>query len=103
MIKVSGYYPNLEGKMFDMDYYCNKHLALAKELLGDSLKKVDVEQGLAGGAPDSSATYIAVGSLYFESIESFQNAFNPIVEKLMADVPNYTNIDPIIQISEVRL
>ena len=103
MIKVSGYYPNLEGKMFDIDYYCDKHLALAKELLGDSLKKVDVEKGLAGGTPDSPAIYVAVGSLYFESIESFQNAFIPVAEKLMADVPNYTNIEPIIQISEVRL
>ncbi len=45
MIKVSGYYPNLEGKMFDIDYYCDKHLALAKALLGDNLKKVDVEKG----------------------------------------------------------
>lgn len=66
MIKVSGYYPNIEGKTFDMDHYGNKHVPMAKELLGDSLKRITVEKGLAGGAPESPATYIAVGSLYFE-------------------------------------
>ena len=36
MIKVSVYYPNEEGKKFDIDYYTNKHMALVHEKL-DSL------------------------------------------------------------------
>jgi len=103
MIKVSVLYPNGEGKHFDIDYYCNKHLPMAGGLLGDAVKGATVEKGIAGGAPDSQATYAAMGNLYFESMDSFQSSFGPNAEAIMGDIPNYTNIEPIIQISEVIL
>ena len=103
MIKVSILYPNGEGKKFDMDYYCNQHVAMVGGLLGDAVKSATVEKGLGGGAPDSAATFAAMGNLYFESMDSFQNSFGPNAEKIMADLPNFTNIEPIIQISEVMI
>ncbi len=51
LIKVSVVYPNSEGKKFDMDYYCNKHVPMVATLLGDSLKGATVEKGIGGGAP----------------------------------------------------
>jgi uncharacterized protein (TIGR02118 family) len=101
MIKVSVLYPNGEGKNFDMDYYCNKHIPLVGELLGDAVKAATVEKGLGGGEPGSSATYVAMGNLYFDSMDSFQNSFGPHAGKIMGDLPNFTNIEPIVQISEV--
>ena len=71
MIKISAMYPNNEGSKFDMDYYCNNHIPMLKELLGPSLLSMTVEQGLAGVAPGSPAPYIAMGHLFFESLESF--------------------------------
>jgi uncharacterized protein (TIGR02118 family) len=41
--------------------------------------------------------------LYFDSIEAFQNAFGPHAQAIMGDIPNYTDIQPTIQISEVKI
>lgn len=101
MIKVSVLYPNGNDKMFDMDYYCNTHAPLVAGLLGDALKGVTVEKGLGGAATGSSAIYIAMGNMYFNSIEEFEKAFGPNGEKIKADMANFTNSHPIIQISEV--
>jgi len=103
MIKVSVLYPNEEGKNFDMDYYCNQHSRLVGELLGDSVKAATVEKGVGGANPGSPATYAAMGNLYFASMDSFQNSFGPNAEKIMGDLPNFTNIEPVVQISEVML
>ena len=100
-IKVTVMYPNEEGKKFDMDYYENKHIPMVGGLLGDALLNATVEKGIAGGAPGAPALYSATSSLYFNSIEEFQNSFGPNTEAIMADVPNYTDINPVIQISEV--
>ncbi len=102
-IKVSALYPDGEGKTFDMDYYCNKHVPMVAELLGDAMIGTTVEKGIAGGEPDSTATYQAMGNLYFESVEMFQNSFGANADKIMGDIPNYTNIEPVIQISEVMI
>jgi hypothetical protein len=34
-------------------------------------------------------------------VEAFQTAFGPHADEVSADMPNYTNIAPIVQISEV--
>jgi len=48
MIKVSVFYPNEEGKKFDMDYYLNSHIPMVQEKVGAALKGGAVEQGLSG-------------------------------------------------------
>ncbi|MDF2181624.1 EthD family reductase [Neptuniibacter sp. CAU 1671] len=103
MIKVSVLYANEAGKPFDMDYYCNNHMPMVQDRLGPTLKGSAVEGGIAGGEPGSAAPYIAMGHLYFESVEDFQNSFGPHAEEIMGDIPNYTDIQPSIQISEVKL
>jgi len=103
MIKISVFYPNEEGKRFDMEYYCKKHIPMVQRLSGAACKSVAVEQGLGGVTPGSPATYIAMGHLYFDSLEAFQAAFGPHAGEIMGDIPNYTNIEPVIQISEVKM
>jgi uncharacterized protein (TIGR02118 family) len=44
-----------------------------------------------------------MGHLYFDSVESFQKSFAPHAERIMGDLPNYTDSQPLIQISEVKL
>ena len=102
-IKVSVLYPNGDGKSFDMDYYCNKHVPMVAGLLGDAVKGATVEKGLGGGAPNSPAKYAAMGNLYFSSVEDFEKSFGPNTEKIMGDLPNFTNIEPSIQVSEVMI
>ena len=100
-IKVSVLYPSGEGKHFNMKYYASKHVALLGGLLGDAIKGATIEKGLGGAAPGDIAPYEAMGNLYFESMESFQNSFGPNAAEIMGDVPNFTNIKPLVQISEV--
>ena len=103
MIKVSVLYPNGGGKNFNMDYYCNKHVPMVAGLLGDAVKGATVESGLGGGAPGTPATFAAMGNLYFSSLQDFESSFGPNAEAIMSDLPNFTNIEPVIQISEVMI
>jgi len=102
-IKVSVLYPSGDGKTFNMDYYCNKHVPLVAGLLGDAVIGATVENGLGGGEAGSPPSFAAMGNLYFETMESFQSSFGPNAEKIMSDLPNFTNIDPVLQISEVMI
>ncbi len=102
MIRVSVLYPGGEGKTFDHGYYVHKHMALVKEWLGSlGLRRLEVDKGVAGGAPGAPAPYTAVGHLYLDSVADFQSAMKPHGKELFADVPNFTNIQPQVQISEI--
>ena len=103
MIKVSVLYPGGETTKFDMDYYCKSHMPMVQQKLGAACKSMAVEQGLAGGAPGAPPTYAAMGHLYFDSVAAFQTAFGPHAAAIMADIKNYTNVQPVIQISEVKM
>ena len=102
MIKVSVMYPNSEGSTFDITYYLDTHIPMVRQKLGAALKGVAVEQGIGGAEPGSPAPYLALGHLWFESVEAFQTSFGPHAEQFEADIPNYTNTQPTIQISEVK-
>jgi len=103
VIIVSVLYPNGSGSKFDLDYYLQRHMPMVQKRLGAPLKRVAVERGLAGGAPGAPPQFLAAAHLYFDSVEAFQSAFGPHAEPILADVPNYTNTTPVIQISEVSL
>lgn len=102
MIRVSVMYPNNEGAKFDHDYYAKTHVPMVVEKLSPlGLVGGEVNVGLAGGAPGAPAPYVAVGHLTFNSIEEFQSAFGPNAEEIMGDLPNFTDIEPVIQISQI--
>jgi len=100
MITVSVLYPNSDGVKFDMDYYLNKHMALLSQRVGSALKGYVVDKGVTGGAPGSKPTYYVMLHLKFESADAFGKAFGPHAAEIMADIPNYTNVQPVIQISD---
>jgi uncharacterized protein (TIGR02118 family) len=102
MIKVSVFYPNSPGARFDMAYYTTKHMPMVQKKVS-TCKGIAAEQGVGGGAPGSPPTYIAIGHLLFDSVEAFQSGFGPHAPEILADVPNYTNTQPVIQISEITL
>ena len=101
MIKVSVLYPNQAGSSFDIDYYCDKHIPMVREKLGAACKGMAVEYGKGGLPLGSPPTYIAMGHIYSDSAEAFQVAFAPHALEIMGDIPNYTDIAPVMQISEV--
>jgi uncharacterized protein (TIGR02118 family) len=101
MIKVSVMYTNEPDARFDHDYYRDKHMPLIKLRLGDACLFYTVDKGLAGGAPGTPPWYIAMCHIFSESVETFGAAMAPHFAEISADVANYTNLTPIMQISEV--
>jgi uncharacterized protein (TIGR02118 family) len=103
MVTVSVLYPNSEGSTFDMDYYLTKHMPMVRQKLGASLKSVRVDRGLSGPVPGSVPAYSALCHLGFESVQSFEASFSAHAAEILADIPNYTNAQPIVQVGEVKL
>jgi uncharacterized protein (TIGR02118 family) len=103
MIRVSVFYPQTAGTSFDMRYYLEKHMPMVGQKLGAACKGMTVEQGLAGGAPGAPPAFVAIAHLTFDSVDAFQKAFGPHADGIMADIPNYTKIEPIIQVSDVKM
>lgn len=105
MIKISILYPNNKGSSFDLRYYVETHMPMSIELLSahPGFKGVSVEHGLGGGIPGTDAAYVAMCHFLFDSAEDFMAAFTPHAAVLQGDMPNYTDVDPLIQVSEVLI
>jgi uncharacterized protein (TIGR02118 family) len=102
MVRVTVLYPNEAGKRFDHAYYAGKHLPLVMERLnGSGMLRYEVDKGLAGGGPGAPAPFVAACHLYFNAAADFQKGIGAHGTEIMADIPNYTDISPQIQISEI--
>lgn len=101
MIKLTVMYPNSAELKFDNNYYTNQHSQLLKELLGDSILSSNINFGITGGSPEQPAPYVVIANLIFESMESFQQSFGANAATILADLPNFTNVQPQVQVSEV--
>jgi len=102
LFKVAILYPNGEGKTFDMDYYERKHMPMVAGYLGKNLKFYEIDKGIAGRTPTDKVPYLAVGYFYVKDVADYNKAIGQNREAIISDFKNYTNIQPIIQISEVR-
>jgi uncharacterized protein (TIGR02118 family) len=100
-IKVAILYPAGEGKTFDMNYYTSKHFPLLRKLFGDAMTATAIDKGIASSGPGAPAPYVAIGYLYFENIKAFQDGMKAHGKEIRDDIPHYTNIAPVVQISEV--
>jgi uncharacterized protein (TIGR02118 family) len=76
-------------------------MPLVKSRMGEHCKYYTVDKGLAGGAPGRPATYVAMCHIFCDSVEAFQAGFGPHAQEIMADIPKYTDLSPVMQISEV--
>ena len=103
MLRVSALYPHRDGARFDHDYYQKNHLDLVREKMGPHGRgRAEADRGLPG--PDGGPPpFVAAAHLYFEAADAFQKAFATAGEAVMADVPNYTDIEPQVQISEIAV
>jgi uncharacterized protein (TIGR02118 family) len=105
MIVVSIFYPNTPGARFDMNYYIQRHMPMSIEKLSvaQGYRGVSVERGVGGAEPGSPPTYVAICRYLFDSTDDFLAAFQPHAALLQGDIPNYTDIQTIIQFSEVEI
>jgi len=105
MVKISILYPNSPGARFGFDYYIERHMPRAIELLSahSGFRAVSVERGIGGTEPGSPPAYIATCVFTFDRVDSFLSAFMPDAAELQADIPNYTDIVPQIEFSEILI
>ena len=52
-------------------------------------------------APGTPPTYIGMCHIFSDSVESFQAGLGPHAHEILADIANYTDLAPVMQISEV--
>jgi uncharacterized protein (TIGR02118 family) len=101
LIKVSIMYPFAEDKTFNMEYYETKHMPMVAGFLGSNLVKYTIEKGVASGIPNQPLPYMAIGIFYVKSLSDYQAAIGPNRDAIRADFANYTNVAPVILVSEV--
>jgi uncharacterized protein (TIGR02118 family) len=80
-------------------------MPLSIELLSThpGFRGVSVERGLGGAVEGTAAAYVAMCHFLFDSVDNFMAAFTPHAAVLQGDMPNYTNIEPVIQVNEVLI
>jgi uncharacterized protein (TIGR02118 family) len=101
MIKVSVMYPNKPSARFDHDYYRTEHLPLIKGRMGAALKYYTIDKGLAHRDGRTPCAYVAMCHLLCDSVDEYQSSFGPHAHEIGGDIRNFTDVTPIIQISEV--
>ena len=93
MIRLSVLYPSTEGATFDHDYYREKHVPLCMKTWG--LDGAQIDKGVNG-------PYVAAVHFTFDSLEAMQTAMSGAgTGEVIADVANYTTIQPVMQTSEI--
>ena len=103
MVKVSILYPNKPGSRFDVEYYLNTHMPMANRLLEPAIKAVQVEIGASGVTPGEMPPFAAIVGFTCESYKAFADVFLPNAAELQGDIPNFTDVEPIIQVSDIRI
>jgi len=92
-VTVHAIYPARDGARFDHDYYSERHMKLVREVLGPKgLIDITASKGLAGG-PEAPPPYFAVAEMTFPDEATMQAALGA-AEPLMADIPNFTDVEP---------
>lgn len=102
MFKVTILYPNGDDKTFDMDYYEKKHMPMVAGFIGKNLKFYEIDKGIAGRTPTDKVPFLAIGYFYISDVAEYSKAIGQNRDAIVNDFKNYTNIQPVIQISEIK-
>lgn len=102
LYKVTIFYPNAEGKTFNMDYYEKTHMPMVAGFLGDNLRLYEIDKGISGRAAGDSVPFLAIGYFYIQDTAQYNAAIAQHRQQIVDDFKNYTNILPIVQISLLR-
>jgi uncharacterized protein (TIGR02118 family) len=102
MIRLSVMYPATPGSRFDWNYYLGQHLELSRKLLSSrGLVRTEIDKGIGSLPPGAPPPYHAVGHLFFRSMAEMASALEATAAEFIADQPNYTDVESVLQISEV--
>jgi uncharacterized protein (TIGR02118 family) len=101
MYRLTVLYPTMDGEGFNYDYYFGSHHKLVvSRLKPEGMVSCEFDKGVSDPAGDK-APYLAIAHLKFNSAEELQKAIIKHGPEIMGDIPNYTKIEPIMQVNEV--
>lgn len=92
-------YPNQEDAEFDFAYYRDTHMKLIQSRYGDSIKRMETRRPVSGTEQDSP--YLAVTNIWIRDMKAFSAAAEKHRAELMKDIPNFTNVQGVVQQAEV--
>jgi uncharacterized protein (TIGR02118 family) len=92
-------YPVGDDTTFDHAYYATTHMDLVDQHMGAHIASVQASKGLAGG-PNVPAPYHAITTITFADQGAMGFAMKE-AGPVMADIANFTNIQPQILIGEI--
>jgi uncharacterized protein (TIGR02118 family) len=99
-ITVAVMYPNTPGSKFDLDYYLGTHAALVHRCWdGMGLRSMKAVKGIATPDPKTPPPYQVIALLNFDSLDAFKAAVSAKGHEVMGDIPNFTDVQPTVQIS----
>jgi uncharacterized protein (TIGR02118 family) len=102
MVRISAMYPATPGATFDHDYYRDTHVPMVLERLKPfGCDRIEIDRGIAGGAPGEGPVYSAIGHIFVDSLDGFASGMKEHGSEIQGDVPNFSSIKPQVQISEV--
>jgi uncharacterized protein (TIGR02118 family) len=100
--KVTILYPNGDDKTFDMDYYEKKHMPMVAGFIGKNLKFYEIDKGISGRTAADKVPFLAIGYFYITDIAEYNKAIAQNRDAVVNDFRNYTNVQPVVQISEIK-
>jgi uncharacterized protein (TIGR02118 family) len=101
MHRLTVLFPAKDGETFNYDYYFNDHHKLVvSRLKPEGLVSCEFDKGVSDPAGDK-APYLAIAHLKFNSADELQKALVKHGAEILGDIPNYTKIEPIMQVNEV--
>ena len=103
MITFTVKYPYKKGCHFDMGYYLNVHIGIAKKYFGNKCKGYTILGGESSLNEGKAPQFACLSHLFFNSLEEFKTAMAPAEKELLADVKNFTDIIPEVEFSGVSM
>lgn len=94
-------YPQTPGARFDLDYYVNQHIPMCRKFAEGLGMEFQVDQGIGTIIPGAPAPFVAMAVVTAPSLEALQQYLGANGPAIMGDIPNYTDIQPVFQISEI--
>jgi uncharacterized protein (TIGR02118 family) len=101
MHRLTVLYPAKDGEAFNYDYYFGPHHKLVvSRFKPEGMVSCEFDKGLSDPAGDK-APYFAIAYLKFKSLEDLQKTLAKHGAEILGDIPNYTKIEPIMQVNEI--
>ena len=66
------------------------------------MKFYEIDKGIAGRTPNDKPPFAAIGYFYITDVAEYNKAIAQNRDAVISDFKNYTNIQPVVQISEIK-